>query len=69
MRELQQLLADDLGREEPLRLVGQVVRRIQRLAFGQPVDDRALEPIDVVAGRRRDRDDLGKLPQLAVPLA
>ena len=38
VRELQQLLADDLRREEALRLIGQVVVGIQPLAL--PAADR-----------------------------
>ena len=60
MRELQDLLADDFRGQKALRLIGQIVRRIQRLAFRQPIDERALEAIDVVAGRRGHRHDLGK---------
>ena len=67
-RELQQFLAHDLRREEPLRLIGQVVERIQRLPLGQPVDDRALETVGgyllshvgrvPAAGERFDLDGL-----------
>ena len=68
MGELQQLLADDFGGKKTLGLVRQVVGWIERLARREPIDDGALEPIDVVAGRRRDRHDFRKAPELAVQL-
>src|SRR5947208_17089040 len=67
-RELQQLLTYDLRCEEPLRLTGQVVERVQRLTLRQPIDDGALEPVDVVAGDSRDRHDFRVLRLFAVPL-
>ena len=68
MRELQQLLAHHFGREEPFRLIGQVVSRIERLPFGHPVDQQLLQAIDVLSGGRRDRDDLRKQSHLRVAI-
>src|SRR5205807_2472279 len=65
-RQLQQLLADDLGREETLRLIRQVVGRIARLPFRQTVENDALETIDVVPRPGGHGNDLGELPHLAV---
>ena len=48
--ELQELFADDFACEESLGLIGQIILRIERLAFRQPIDDRPLEAIDVVSG-------------------
>src|SRR3984893_4698469 len=61
VRELEQLFPDDLGREEPLGLIGQEVLRIQPVAVGEPMDEAAFQPVDVVPRRRRDRHDLGEL--------
>ena len=61
VRVLQHLLAHELGDEEPLRLVGQVIVRVES---GSPSGrcDRStcFEPIDVVARQRRNGHDVGE---------
>ena len=58
MRHLQHLLANDLADKKPLRLVGHVVRRVERLPFRKILQEQFLEDVDVGAVRGRDRHDL-----------
>ena len=60
VRVPQHLLAHQLGHEEPLGLIGQVVVGIERLAFGKMRQQHRLEALDVVARQRRDRHDVGE---------
>ena len=55
VRQLQHLLAHDLGHEEALGLVRQIVRRIQRLALGQVLQEQPFEHVDVGAVDSRQR--------------
>ena len=59
MRVLQHLLTDDLGGEETLGLIGEVLGRIQRLAFRQVLQQQTLERVHVrtVDGGQRDELD------------
>src|SRR5262249_13957250 len=65
-RELEQLLSNDLSRKKPLRLIGEKIDWIESLALRQSIDDGRLEPIDIVASRRRNWDNLRKHPRFAV---
>ena len=58
MRELEHLLAHDLGGEEPLRLIGQVIRRIERDAFGQVFEEQGFECVHIGAVNRRHGNEL-----------
>ena len=55
MHALQRGLADDLGDQGLLRLVGQLALRVQRRALGQRGDQQVGEQLDLVAGDRGDR--------------
>src|SRR4029079_19612956 len=52
VRELEQFLPHDLGGKEALRLIGEVILRVEPFAFRQPIDDRQFQPVYIVAGRR-----------------
>jgi hypothetical protein len=55
---LEHLLADALGRQEPLGVDGHELRVVDRLARRQQLPQRRQHPLDAVAGRRADGDDL-----------
>ena len=57
---LQYLLADQLGHEEPLGLIGEVVLGVDRITFRQVRQQHRFQAIDALAGQRRDRDQVGK---------
>ena len=66
MRQLEHLLADDFADEEPLGLIGDVVGRVNRTAFGQILKEQLLEHIDVGAVGGRDRHELHERVRLPV---
>src|SRR5262245_12118542 len=68
MRQPEDLFADDLGHEERLRLVGEIVGRKVRRPFWHGSDDEFHEPIAVGAVFCRDRDDLGEATAPSVRL-
>ena len=68
MRKLKHLFAHDFCGEKPLRLIRQVVGRVQRVAFGQVLQEQALEHVDVGAIGRRYRHDFHEREGLLVML-
>ncbi len=67
-RVVEHLLADELGRQRPFGLVGEVVVGIEWLALGQRRQDFLLEPIHAVARGGRHRHDGRKLGASRVAL-
>ena len=49
-------LANELGHEEPLRVLGQLVARVEGRAQGRPLQRLPQEGVDVVPRGGRDRD-------------
>ena len=64
----QHLFPDRFRREHPLRLVGQEVVRIERLALGQLSDDLVFQNRHPVTGQGRDRHNGGELALPAIPV-
>ena len=58
------IFADQLGRQKALRLVGDVVRREVRRAFGQARHDGLPQRVQAFAGLRGDRNVVREVVQL-----